>query len=151
MSKEIKIKIESVSDLLTQVAAAEKNSAHPGMGESLFWYRGQSNEEWELQPAVLRKNHAKTIHKLGSSTSHNKWNSVLEHERLMNQRFRNESYSYLGDIPPIRLYFAAQHHKLPTRLLDWSLSPLVALYFACRDKDQRDKDGCVHRILYSEK
>ena len=45
-----------------------------------------------------------------------------------------------------RILIEMQHHQIPTRLLDWSISPLIALYFACSSEEYQNRNAMVYAL-----
>lgn len=61
-------------------------------------------------------------------------------EKKMLRLFKNQAAPYLprSDVSTWELLAIAQHHGLPTRMLDWSRNPLVAAYFAVEAESSGD-------------
>lgn len=128
--------IHSLGQLIDLVTPSEPDSV-TGRRRDTGVYRGSSNASFPLLTSLDR---------LGGSTgAHAK--SDLEEHILRN--FIRYSRPYLGTEPvnDWEQLVSAQHHGVPTRLLDWTYSPLIATFFATRPLDNHEeRERAVWRL-----
>lgn len=125
--------VESVIDFLKLIS--DKTNRLPKSSE--YIYRGQADSEWDLLPSI--------------AVPLNGNNNLLKFESKMVNEFLKRRPNEFHDIKdPIDILAKMQHYGLPTRLLDVTFNPLVALYFACKDDNIKDKDGEIFMFMKSK-
>lgn len=118
---------------LHEVLYGESWNTQLGRFRSPFVFRGQSRADANLNT---------TLQRLGGGIR------VVERHLLRNFR----KYAYRSGVDrDLAWYWLAvgQHHGLPTRLLDWTSSPLVAMHFATASEGHFGEDGVIWMVNFA--
>lgn len=115
-------KLQSLEDILKVVQ---------GYVKTTVIYRGVGSSKYELIPTIGRRRRG------GKALQ-------LKDERYILRLFKQRAIAHLDRTPTDDWEWLAlaQHHGLPTRLLDWTRNPLVAAYFAVAEAG--DKDSAIY-------
>lgn len=122
-----RVEIKDISDLLKKITIISDDETSD---REYIYYRGHSDKNYELRPSIYRGNH---IH-----------SEDIMHKEILS-KLPNEFSNCKSTFERL---VKMQHYGLPTRLLDITSNPLVALFFAC--KGDKDRDGELLRFSISQ-
>ena len=102
---------------------------------SMLWFRGEANLHEHVLPSLLRENDKGNIDFIASERT------------LIDKALQYYPALFKNCTNTIDKLVVMQHYQLPTRMLDVTRNPLVALYIACSKQSKHGKGG---RVIYTD-
>lgn len=119
-------KVSKIQGFIGKVLGLEQTDGYE------VFYRGHSNKvKYKLEPSLFRKDEEGNY--LYKDNEH-----ILYRELLV-----SNSADFQSDVYTLDSLVRMQHYSLPTRLLDITSNPLIALYFACKTAPEDDGEVIV--------
>lgn len=117
-------KITCLERYMSLMAAETKLGRRP-------WFRGAKKSSYDLLPSLYRHPTTKDANAL----------SELEWTLLSDFRHKGPPFTTALPVKDLDLLFLMQHFGVPIRLLDWTESPFVALFFALENSRSKNSDA----------
>lgn len=119
---EVQDKMHAWKLLIEEINQAKNDMGNP----KVIWFRGHSDESWTLTPSLFR------------------YSNGLEKEKEIYYKFDQLASNIIKQkTSSWETLFDMQHYYIPTRLLDWTETLGVALYFAIMGRTNINRNSCV--------
>jgi hypothetical protein len=109
------------------------NKIHKTDKEFEFFYRGHSDSSFKLLPSIYRKN-----------------SFIRNEDKIFKEIILRTPNDFINEKTAIEKLVKMQHYGIPTRLLDISSNPFIALYFACKEHPDKDGEIIIFKIPKNE-
>ena len=100
--------------------------------EFIYFYRGHNDTSYSFYPSIYRDD--------------NKTKGISNEDTMFNDAIRYCPNDFTNSMTSFEKLVKMQHYELPTRLLDITTNPLVALYFACNSKYTKDGEVVIFKV-----